>query len=108
MSFGILHLGPALTDFAREHPRVTLDVRLDDRFVNLVEEGVDVAVRIGALRDSSLVARKLTTSTSLACASPEYLARHGEPETPEDLAGHNCLVYSYLSTANVWRFAAPR
>ena len=107
MSFGILHLGPALTDFAREHPRVTLDVRLDDRFVNLVEEGVDVAVRIGALRDSSLVARKLTTSTSLACASPEYLARHGEPETPEDLAGHNCLVYSYLSTANVWRFAAP-
>ena len=107
MSFGILHLGAAMSEFARLNPRVTLDVRLDDRFVNLVEEGVDVAVRIGALRDSSLVARKLTTSTSLACASPDYLARQGEPETPEDLAGHNCLIYSYLSTANVWRFTAP-
>ena len=107
MSFGILHLGPALAEFARRHPRVTLDVRLDDRFVNLVEEGVDVAVRIGNLTDSSLVARKLATTKAVACASPGYLAEHGEPETPEDLASHNCLVYSYLSTANVWRFTSP-
>ena len=107
MSFGILHLGPAMADFARAHPRVTLDVRLDDRFVNLVEEGIDVAVRIGALTDSTLVARKLATARMLACASPAYLAEHGEPATPEDLAAHNCLIYTYLSTANVWRFAAP-
>jgi len=107
MSFGILHLGPAMAEFARLHPRVTLDVRLDDRFVNLVEDGVDVAVRIGTLTDSSLVARKLTSTRVLACASPAYLAEHGEPETPEDLAAHNCLLYSYLSTANVWRFTAP-
>jgi DNA-binding transcriptional LysR family regulator len=107
MSFGILHLGPAMSEFARAHPRVTLDVRLDDRYVNLVEEGVDVAIRIGNLSDSSLVARKLTTTRAVACASPAYLAEHGEPETPEDLASHDCLLYSYLSTANVWRFAAP-
>jgi DNA-binding transcriptional LysR family regulator len=107
MSFGILHLGPALPEFARAHPGVSLDVRLDDRFVNLVEEGIDVAVRIGVLTDSSLVARKLGITRSIACASPAYLAEHGEPETPEDLAAHDCLVYSYLSTANVWRFTAP-
>jgi DNA-binding transcriptional LysR family regulator len=107
MSFGILHLAPALADFARAYPAVNLDLKLDDRFVNLVEEGIDVAVRIGVLTDSSLVARKLASTRTVVCASPAYLAEHGEPETPEDLAGHNCLLYSYLSTANVWRFTAP-
>ena len=107
MSFGILHLAPALADFTRQHPAVGLDLKLDDRFVNLVEEGIDVAIRIGVLTDSSLVARKLATTRSIVCASPQYLAEHGEPETPEDLASHNCLLYSYLSTANVWRFTAP-
>jgi len=105
MSFGILHLGPAMADFARAYPEITLDVRLDDRFVNLVEDGFDVAVRIGALTDSSLVARKVATTRAVACASPGYLAEHSEPESPEDLASHNCLVYSYL--ADVWRFTAP-
>jgi DNA-binding transcriptional LysR family regulator len=104
MSFGILHLGPAIADFAREYPAVTLDIRLDDRFVNLVEDGIDVAVRIGLLTDSSLVARKLGLTRAVACASPAYLAEHGEPETPEELASHDCLIYSYLANANVWRF----
>ena len=107
MSFGILHLGPAMAEFARAYPAVTLDMRLDDRYVNLVEEGFDVAVRIGALSDSSLVARKFAATRAVVCASPDYLARQGEPETPEDLASHDCLIYSYLSTANVWRFSAP-
>ena len=105
MSFGILHLGPAIADFSREYPDVTLDIHLDDRFVNLVEEGVDVAVRIGVLTDSSLVARKLGVTRAVVCASPAYLAEHGEPEEPQDLAAHDCLIYSYLSNANVWRFA---
>ena len=96
-----------MTEFAQAYPRITLDVRLDDRFVNLVEEGVDMAVRIGALTDSSLVARKLTFSRSIVCASPGYLAEQGRPETPEDLASHDCLLYSYLSSANVWRFSGP-
>src|SRR5689334_4925241 len=102
MSFGILHLGVAIADFSRAYPEITLDIRLDDRFVNLVEDGFDVAVRIGALTDLSLVARKVAITRALACASPAYLAEHGEPETPEDLASHNCLVYSYL--ADLWRF----
>lgn len=107
MSFGILHLGPAIAQFAREHPGITLDMRLDDRFVNLVEDGIDVAVRIGALTDSSLVARRLATTRVVACAAPSYLAEHGEPETPEDLAAHDCLIYSYLASGNIWRFTAP-
>lgn len=106
MSFGILHLGPAIADFARAYPSVTLDMRLDDRYVNLVEDGYDLAVRIGALTDSTLVARKLGTTRAVVCASQQYLAEHGEPDTPEDLASHDCLIYSYLSTANVWRFTA--
>lgn len=106
MSFGILHLGPALADFAREFPAVNLDIRLDDRFVNLLDENVDVAVRIGTLTDSSLVARRLGVTRALAVASPAYLAEHGEPQVPEDLASHDCLIYSYLSNANVWRFTA--
>ena len=105
MSFGILHLGPALADFARAFPDVSLDIRLDDRYVNLVEDGIDVAVRIGQLTDSSLVARKLGTTRAVACASPAYLAEHGEPDDPEELAGHDCLIYSYLA-AGVWRFTA--
>ena len=105
MSFGILHLGPAMADFCRAYPEVILDLRLDDRFVNLVEDGFDVAVRIGQLTDSSLVARKVATTRAIACASPAYLDEHGEPDTPEDLVSHNCLVYSYL--ADVWRFTAP-
>ena len=107
MSFGILHLGPMLAEFARAHPHVSLDLAFDDRYVNLVEERFDVAIRIGKLSDSSLVARKLAATRLVVCAAPSYLAEHGEPETPEDLAAHNCLLYSYLATANVWRFVAP-
>ena len=104
MSFGILHLGPAIAEFSREYPGVMLDIHLDDRFVNLVEDGIDVAVRIGMLTDSSLVARKLGVSRAVACASPAYLGERGVPQAPEDLASHDCLVYSYLASANVWRF----
>jgi DNA-binding transcriptional LysR family regulator len=107
MSFGILQLGPAIAEFSRAHPLVSLELKLDDRYVNLVEEGIDVAVRIGALTDSSLVARKLSSSRQVVCAAPEYLAENGEPEVPEDLAAHNCLLYSYSSAVNVWRFTGP-
>jgi DNA-binding transcriptional LysR family regulator len=107
MSFGILQLGPAIAEFSRAHPLVSLELRLDDRFVNLVEEGIDVAVRIGALTDSSLVARKLASTRQVICAAPGYLAENGEPESPHDLAAHNCLLYSYQANANVWRFTAP-
>ncbi|APV49912.1 hypothetical protein BWI17_09580 [Betaproteobacteria bacterium GR16-43] len=104
MGFGILYLGAAVADFLEANPAVTMDMHLDDRFVNLVSEGLDLAIRIGQLTDSSLVARKLTVTQPIVVASPGYLEANGEPETPEDLAAHNCLLYSYLSTANVWRF----
>ena len=107
MSFGILQLGGALAEFSAKYPDISLDLQLDDRFVNLVEEGVDVAVRIGALTDSSLVARRIAKTQTVACASPAYLAERGEPERPEDLTVHDCLLYAYLSTANVWRFQGP-
>lgn len=107
MGFGILCLGAAVADFLARHPGVSIDLTLDDRFVNLVEEGVDLAIRIGRLTDSSLVARRIASSQPIVVASPAYLERNGMPESPGDLAAHNCLLYSYLSTANVWRFAGP-
>ncbi len=107
MGFGIMYLGAAAADFLRAHPGVTLDLTLDDRFVNLVEEGADVAIRIGRLTDSSLVARRIATTQPIILASAAYLEANGVPESPGDLAAHNCLLYAYLATANVWRFNAP-
>ena len=94
LSFGIAHLAPALARFAAEHPRLALDVAYSDRMVDLVAERFDAAVRIGALVDSSLVARRLAPVRLVAVASPAYLERRGVPETPADLARHDCLVYS--------------
>ncbi|MFA5530223.1 MAG: LysR family transcriptional regulator [Thiohalomonadaceae bacterium] len=104
LSFGLLHLNPALTAFAEQHPGVQLDVDLNDRAVNLVEEGFDLAVRIGHLEDSSLVARPLAPIRTLLCASPGYLARRGMPRRPRDLAGHDGLVYTNVPEAQQWRF----
>jgi DNA-binding transcriptional LysR family regulator len=106
MSFGIRHLGPVLPDFLARHPEVTVDLALDDRIVALVQDGFDMAVRIADMPDSSLVARRFATNRRLLVASPAYLARHGAPEQPSDLARHNCLIYSYLnSREDVWRFS---
>jgi len=107
MSFGILHVGPALADFMARHPELAVTLDLDDRRVSLVEEGYDMAVRIADLPDSSLVARKLAPVRQAVCASPAYWARHGTPAHPRDLARHNCLVYTYLPAQNEWRFRGP-
>lgn len=107
MSFGFLHLAPALTDFLVRYPEVEVDVAMNDRFVDLVNEGYDVAVRIGALEDSSLIARKLAPARRAICASPAYLAARGAPLTPDDLKNHDCLFNSNLATAREWRFTAP-
>lgn len=104
-AFGVLQLGCVLPDFLARHPGITLDIRLDDRFVNLVAEGFDLAVRVGRLTDSTLVARKLAPSRQVAVASPEYLRRHGVPKAPEDLAAHNCFVYTLTTGGNIWRFS---
>lgn len=105
VAFGVLHLGPWLPEFLEAHPGITLDLRLEDRFVNLVAEGFDMAVRVGALGDSSLVARRIAPTRQVLVASPAYVARHGSPAQPGDLAAHNCFVYTYAPSGNVWRFS---
>jgi DNA-binding transcriptional LysR family regulator len=104
MSFGFLHLASALGDFISRYPEVEIDVTLNDRFVDLVEEGFDVAVRIGSLQDSSLVARKLAPIRRAICASPDYLKVRGVPASPEHLKAHDCLCNSNLPAGREWRF----
>lgn len=106
MSFGFLHLAPAIPDFLFRFPEVEIDMIMNDRFVDLVDEGFDVAVRIGALEDSSLVARKLAPIHRAVCASPAYLKVHGAPVSPDELTAHDCLCYSNVSLAHEWRFVA--
>lgn len=91
-SFGHLHIAPLIPKFAERYPKVQLALSLSDRAVNVIEEGFDLAIRIGALKDSSLAARRLAPNRRVVCASPEYLRKHGTPRSPEDLMHHNCLT----------------
>jgi DNA-binding transcriptional LysR family regulator len=101
-SFGHLHVAPLIPRFAARYPNVQLLLSLSDRTVNVIEEGFDLAVRIAKLADSSLAARRLAPNHRIVCASPEYLRRHGRPETPDELAGHNCLTTNDLSAS--WEY----
>jgi DNA-binding transcriptional LysR family regulator len=107
MSFGFLHLAPALPDFLGRHPDVELELVMNDRNVDLVDEGFDMAVRIGTLADSSLVARKLAPMRRTVFASPAYLQARGTPTSPDDLKAHECLCYSNLGLSQEWRFVRP-
>jgi DNA-binding transcriptional LysR family regulator len=104
LSFGLAHLSSALTDFLDRHPAIKLNLDLNDRNINLVEEGFDLAVRIGELEDSTLVARRLGTSRMVTCASRAYLDRHGEPLHPDDLQRHTGLQYSNIGYKQHWQF----
>lgn len=104
LTFGTQYLGPALAEFARLYPRVELDVSLDDRTVDLVGGGYDLAVRIGKLPDSALIARRVAPVRGAILASPAYLAEHGRPERPEDLERHDLLAYANTGRGNQWRF----
>jgi len=108
LTFGFRHVVPALAEFSRLHPAVSVDLGLADRYVDLIEEGWDLAIRIGRLKDSSLVARRLAPCRTVVCAAPAYLKAHGTPETLEDLSRHNCLGYTLPSAvgANRWVFGA--
>lgn len=107
MSFGVLHLAAAVPEFLRLYPGIHVDLRMDDRLVDLYQEGFDVGVRIAQLSDSSLVAKKLAPCRQVVCASPAYLEQFGEPQSVDDLAAHNCILYHYSASANVWHFTAP-
>lgn len=104
MSFGRLHVSPAIPIFLQRYPDVQVDVTMEDRVVDLVEGGYDLAIRIGNLPDSSLVGRRLAVSHSVVCAARAYLDAHGEPMTPDALRDHDCLLYAYYSEANEWAF----
>ena len=105
VSFGLAHVTGVVPRLLAAHPGLELDIALDDRLVDLVGEGFDMAIRVGALADSSLVARKLGALQSSVCASPAYLHRHGTPDTPADLARHECLLYGHDGVVE-WRFRA--
>jgi len=105
--FGRLHIAPALADFLALYPALRVDLAMTDAFVDLVEEGVDLAIRIGELQDSSLVARRLAPNRRVICASRGYLDRHGVPAAPEDLSLHNCLIYKRQENRSAWRLRNP-
>ncbi|MBU8896747.1 LysR family transcriptional regulator [Corallococcus sp. M34] len=107
VSFAQMYLAAPLARFLAAHPHTTVEISLSDRLVDLVEERVDVALRISRLRDSSLVARRLASTALHVCASPAYLRRRGTPERPEDLLHHDCLRYSHLRMQDEWRFYGP-
>ena len=107
VSFGITQLGPALADYLSRYPEVVVDVTLDDRFIDLVEEGFDLALRVGALKDSSLIARRLAPVRFALCACPGYVKQHGAPRRPDDLSNHWCLFYSLRTIPGEWRFVGP-
>ena len=107
MSFAVLHIAPAIPEFVARHPELSVDMTMNDRVVDLIDEGFDLAVRIGELPDSSLIARRLTANRLVVCAAPAYLARHGAPRVPAELGAHNCLGYTLGATSNEWRFLGP-
>jgi DNA-binding transcriptional LysR family regulator len=102
MSFGTLYLGDAIADFMATYADLKVELMLNDRFIDPLEEGVDVTVRIGALPDSSLIARKLAPARRVLAASADYLARYGEPQTPDDLTRHRCLNYGHSTAMQRW------
>jgi DNA-binding transcriptional LysR family regulator len=107
VTFGLTHLAPQWPKFLARHPRVTMEVALSDRFVDLVEEGFDAAVRIARLPSSSLVSRKLASTRLTLCASPAYLASHGAPQHLSELAEHSVIDHSLQVTRDQWQFEGP-
>ncbi len=101
-SFGLMHMGPAINEFLLEHPQIEFDLDFNDREVDLIQEGFDLAIRIANLPDSSLIARRLAPIQTVMCASPSYLEQKGMPQSPDELIEHQCLVYSLLRDFEYW------
>jgi DNA-binding transcriptional LysR family regulator len=104
LSFGLAHLSPAINDFLTLHPKVEFDLDFNDRQIDLIQEGFDLAIRLAHLQDSSLMAKRLATIRVLICASPAYLKKMGTPNVPEDLYQHQCLLYSLMQDYQTWVF----
>lgn len=102
LSFGIQRVAPVLPAFMQRYPDLRIQMLLEDRYTDLQAEGIDVAIRIGSLRDSSLVATRICPIARVFCAAPDYLAKRGKPKSPDDLKRHSCLHYSLLSVREEW------
>jgi DNA-binding transcriptional LysR family regulator len=107
-SFGVLHLQRSIPAYLRQFPEVQISLNLADRFIDVVDEGFDLVIRIAELQDSSLIARRLAPCRRLLCASPAYLQQHGTPQVPQDLAIHQCLVYSNELKPDTWQLQGPK
>ncbi len=105
--FGRRHLGPAVIVFNREHPAISFDIEFNDRHIDLIEEGFDMAVRIASLSDSRLIARRVARISAVIAASPEYWDTHGRPRRPGDLERHRCITYAYQPSGS-WRYRSAR
>jgi DNA-binding transcriptional LysR family regulator len=108
VTFGVAHVAPALAAFLRAHQGLRADLSLNDRVVDVVEEGFDLAIRIGRLPDSMLIARRLAVARMVVIAAPSYLAARGRPSHPDDLVDHDCLTYAYAASRDEWRFVGPQ
>ena len=104
-SFGLMHLGPAINEFLKAHSQIEFDLDFNDREVDLMQEGFDLAIRIARLPDSSLIARRLASMQTVICASPAYLERMGTPQSPDELIDHQCLVYNLIRDFEYWHMA---
>jgi DNA-binding transcriptional LysR family regulator len=107
LSFGAARIAPALADFSKQYPEVTVELILTDRTVDLIEEGFDLAIHIGDPPDSSSMTRLLTVFQTIVCGAPEYIRERGIPLIPADLAGHNCLTYVSHAFSKQWDFVGP-
>jgi DNA-binding transcriptional LysR family regulator len=104
ISFGAGYLAPAIAALQQRHPQLRFDIELSDRAVDLVDERIDLAIRIGDIGSQALISRRIGIAQMVCCAAPAYLAKHEAPRTPADLASHACLTYEYSSGGNLWRF----
>jgi DNA-binding transcriptional LysR family regulator len=107
VAFATMHVAPALPEFLRRYPDVQIDLTLSDRLFDLAEEGYDVSIRIARDLPPNLVARELAPVNRVLCATPDYLRKHGVPAKPQDLADHNCLIYTHANPDSLWRFRGP-
>lgn len=107
LSYGQHKLAPIIADYSRHYPQVSVNISLSDRKVDLIDEGFDLAIRIGSLPQSDLIARKISSARSVICAAPAYLAKAGTPAAPADLSAHPCLGYTLTGTGAEWRLEGP-
>lgn len=105
--FGRLHIVPRLPDFLARYPDVSVEIIMSDGFADLVEQGVDVAIRVGEVTDPGLIARRIGVVRRVTVATPNYLKQHPAPKSPADLVNHDCIVYTRLATGNRWGFDSP-